>query len=101
MLAGFLALLPPPAGAVPDTDDGYGDRDVTAAAYDWLGPDTPNDSYAITLVRGRSVRSVLRLLAPRRDLFSPAWALNERLTRIHVSKDWFFAEHPTYVLPRA
>lgn len=207
MLVALVALLPPPAGAAPDADDGYGDHDVTAAAYDWLGPDMPNDTYAITLVRGRSVRSVLRVLAPRRDLgsrtpgeaygyyldrfdagphvvqveahgpgiviidvsdfptdqvlgrlgrrgtvssfgttveldtyvtvarrgrvvrqfdtgfrppregalpeerglgfgskgvdpFSPAWALNERLTRIHVSKDWFFAEHPTYVLPR-
>ena len=33
------------------------------------------------------------------DPFSPAWALNERLTLIHVSEDWFSAEHPTYVLP--
>ena len=191
-------------------DDGHGDPDVTAAAYSWLGADTPNDGYAITLVRGRSVRAVLRLLAPRRDLgsrtpsaaytfyfdrldgqtytgphvvqvhghgpgvvvfdisgfpsdrtlarlsrrgtvssfsttveldtyvtvarrgrvirrfdtgfrppregalpeerglgfgtrgvdpFSPAWALNERLTLIHVSKDWLYGEHPTYVLP--
>jgi hypothetical protein len=196
------------AGARPD--DGRGDADVTAAAYDWLGADTPNDTYAITLVRGRSVRSVLRVLAPRRDLgprtaaeayefyfdrldprtypgphvtqvdargpgvvvvdvsgfpderqlarlsrrgtvssffttveldtyvtvarrgrvirrfdtnfrppregalpeerglgfgekgvdpFSPAWALNERLTLIHVSEDWFFGAHATYVLP--
>ncbi|MCY4725365.1 DUF6461 domain-containing protein [Nocardioides sp. STR2] len=212
ILAGVLAagswLVAPSAGAQA-VDDGFGDADVARAAYDWLGPDMPNDTYAITLVTGRSVRSVLRVLAPRRSLgprtpgdaaayffdrmdryysgphvvqvaehgpgvvvidvsgfptdrelarlgrhgtassfsttveldtyvtvarhgrvvrqfdtgfrppregalpqeaglgfgrrgvdpFSPAWALNERLTRIHVSKDWFFAEHPTYVLP--
>jgi len=220
LLLSLLLALPAvvaPAGAAPDaavgpgtTDDGYGDRDVTAAAYDWLGDDNPNDGYAITLVRGRSARSVLRVLAPRRDLgsltpgdayeffldrmdqqtysgphvvqvhahgpgvvvfdltgfpsdrvlarlsrrgtvssfgttveldtyvtvarrgrvirqfdtnvrpprqgalpeerglgfgdrgvdpFSPAWALNERLTLVHVSEDWLFGEHPTYVLP--
>ena len=203
-------LLVPTATAGPPTDDGRGDPDVTAAAYDWLDADTPNDTYAITLVRGRSVRSVLRMLEPRRELgsmtpsdaygfyldrldmqtytgphvtqvhargpgvvivdlsgfpddrrlarlsrrgtvssffttveldtyvtvarqgriirrfdtgfrpprngalpeerglgfgqkgvdpFAPAWALNERLTLIHVSEDWFFGEHPTYVLP--
>ena len=209
LLIGVLAtgswLVAPSAGARA-VDDGRGDADVTRAAYDWLDADTPNDGYAITLVRGRSVRSVVRLLSPRRDLgpmtpgdaygwaldrydawphvvqverrgpgvviidvsgfpsdrqlarlsrrgvvssfgttveldtyvtvarrgrvvrqfdtgfrppragalpeerglgfgrkgvdpFSPAWALNERLTLIHVSEDWFFAEHPTYVLP--
>jgi len=198
-------VVAPSAGA-RGVDDGRGDADVTRAAYDWLDADTPNDGYAITLVRGRSVRSVVRLLSPRRDLgpmtpgdaygwaldrydawphvvqverrgpgvviidvsgfpsdrqlarlsrrgvvssfgttveldtyvtvarrgrvirqfdtgfrppragalpeerglgfgrkgvdpFSPAWALNERLTLIHVSEDWFSAEHPTYVLP--
>ena len=33
------------------------------------------------------------------DPFAPAWALNERLTGIHVSQEWFDGVHPTYVLP--
>ena len=67
-------------------DDGRGDADVTRAAYDWLDADTPNDGYAITLVRGRSVRSVVRLLSPRRDLgpMTPGdaygWALDRYRT---------------------
>ena len=213
LLIGILTtgswLVAPSAGARA-VDDGRGDADVTRAAYDWLDDDTPNDSYAITLVRGRSLHSVLRILDPRRELgdrtpgdaylhyldhadpqtyvgprvaqvaahgpgvvvidvsgfqsdrqlarlsrrgvvssfgttveldtyvtvarrgrvvrqfdtgfrppragalpqeeglgfgrkgvdpFSPAWALNERLTLIRVSEEWFSAEHPTYVLP--
>ena len=56
-------LVAPSAGARA-VDDGRGDADVTRAAYDWLDADTPNDGYAITLVRGRSVRSVVRLRSP-------------------------------------
>lgn len=70
LLAGLLGALLWPSGstAAAAPDDGFGSANVTRAAYDWLGPDVPNDAYAITLVRGRSVPSVLRLLAPRREL---------------------------------
>lgn len=208
LLSALLWLSGSTAAAAPD--DGFGSANVTRAAYDWLGPDVPNDAYAITLVRGRSVPSVLRLLTPRRELgartpgeayehyldrldqqtyqgpqvaqvqrrgpgvvvlhvsgfpsdellarlsrsgtvssfgttveldtyitvarrgqvirqfdtgerpqregalpeeqglgfgrrgvdpFSPAWALNERLTLVHVSRAWLFGKHPTFVLP--
>lgn len=209
LVCGLVALGGAPVVASAPTDDGHGDRNVTAAAYDWLGYREPSDMYSITLVSGRSSRAVLRILAPRKELgsmtfddaggwfvdhmdwdtytgphvvqvedhgpgvvvvdvgfptdevlrklsrrgtvssfstngeldtyltvarggrivrlfdtsfrppregalpaerglgfgrkgvdpFAPAWALNERLTRIHVSQEWFDAEHPTYVLP--
>src|SRR5689334_4774799 len=68
LIAVGTLLVAPGAGAALRADDGYGSADVTAAAYDWLGADTPSDTYAITLVKGRSVRSVLHILAPRRSL---------------------------------
>lgn len=207
LVAAGTFVVAPPADAAPGVDDGYGSADVTAAAYDWLGADNPSDTYAITLVRGRSVPSVLRILDPKRELgtwtpsdaygwyldryqadprvtqveargpgvvvldvsgfpgnrelrrlsrrgtvssfvttveldtyvtvarrgrvirqfdtgfrppregalpeerglgfgqkgvdpWAPAWALNERLTLIHVSREWLLGARPTYVLPR-
>lgn len=210
MLCLLAGLGSAPAVASQRTDDGFGDRRVGAAAYDWLGYRQPSDMYSITLVTGRTERAVLRVLEARKELgpmtydeagnwfwdrldpqtytgphvvqveargpgvvvidvagfptdqslerlsrrgtassfstngeldtyltvarrgrvvrqfdtmfrppragalpaerglgfgrkgvdpFSPSWALNERLTRIHVSEEWFGAPHPTYVLP--
>jgi hypothetical protein len=36
--------------------------------------------------------------AKKQNVFATAWAFIERLTRIHVSRDWFEGDHPTYVL---
>ena len=36
--------------------------------------------------------------ARRQNVFATAWAFNERLTRTHISRSWFQATHPTYVL---
>ena len=38
--------------------------------------------------------------ARRQNIFATAWAFNERLTRTHVSREWFERTHPTYVLER-
>ena len=36
--------------------------------------------------------------AKGQNIFATSWAFLERLTRIHVTRDWFEGDHPTYVL---
>ena len=36
--------------------------------------------------------------AKHQNIWATAWALNERVTRIHLSQGWFEGPHPTYVL---
>jgi hypothetical protein len=36
--------------------------------------------------------------AKHQNIWATAWALNERVTRIHLSQEWFESTHPTYVL---
>jgi hypothetical protein len=36
--------------------------------------------------------------AKRQNIWATAWAFDERVTRIHLSKEWFEGTHPTYVL---
>lgn len=74
------------------------------------------DTYVTVAQRGRVIRQFDTGARPRRegalpeeqglgfgrrgvDPFSPAWALNERLTHVHVSRARLFGKHPTFVLP--
>ena len=34
----------------------------------------------------------------RQNVWATAWAFNERVTRTHLSREWFEGAHPTYVL---
>jgi len=36
--------------------------------------------------------------AKRQNIWATAWAFDERVTRIHLSREWFDSPHPTYVL---
>lgn len=36
--------------------------------------------------------------ARRQNVWATAWAFSERVTRTHLSQEWFEGDHPTYVL---
>jgi len=76
------------------------------------------DTYLTVARRGRVVRSFDAGFRPPRagalpqergldwgardqNIWATAWAFSERVTRTHISQEWFEGDHPTYVLRNA